>query len=78
MVAAYGFLKNVMRTSPPITIAEYPGTQHADLATAQRAALPRLADNLASVIRDLLESGDLVIVDGKVIPNPQRTKPNEG
>lgn len=62
------------RKSPPITIEEIPGDQYPDLETAQRAALPALVDNLESVIRDLLERGDLVIVDGKIIPNPERRK----
>lgn len=63
-----------MRKSPPITTDEIPGDQYADLESAQRAALPVLADNLASVIRDLLERGVLVMVDGKILPNPQRIK----
>jgi hypothetical protein len=66
-----------MRTRPPITITttdEIPGNEYTDLKTAQRAALPALSDNLASVIRDLLECGVLVIRDGKIIPNPERSK----
>jgi hypothetical protein len=64
-----------MRTSPPITITdEIPGDEYTDLEAAQRAALPLLVDNLASVIRDLLARGILVIRDGKIIPNPERLK----
>lgn len=66
-----------MRIPPPITITETPGNQFADLATAQRSAMSRLADSLGDVIRDLLERGVLVIVDGKIIPNPQRVKDDE-
>lgn len=61
-----------MRTSPPITITEeINGDKFPDLQSAQRAALPLLADNLQTVIRDLLDRGVLVIVDGKIMPNPQ-------
>lgn len=61
-----------MRISPPITITEeVSGDQYADLNAAQHAALPLLADNLQGVIRDLLDRGVLIIVDGKLIPNPQ-------
>lgn len=67
-----------MRRPPPITITETPGNQFADLATAQRAGLSRLADSLESVIRDLLEGGVLVIRDGKIMPNPERQKGNDG
>lgn len=66
-----------MRTSPPITITETPGNQFADLPAAQRAGLPRLADSLESVIRDLLECGVLVIRVGKIMPNPERQKRDE-
>lgn len=67
-----------MRKSPPITITdEIPGNEYVDLETAKRAALPRLADSLSSVIRDLLERGVLVIVDGCIIPNPERQKRDE-
>jgi hypothetical protein len=59
-----------MRKSPALQVEEISGDQYPDLATAQNAALPLLADNLASVIRDLLERGVLVNVDGKIIPNP--------
>jgi hypothetical protein len=63
-----------MRKSPPITISEIPGDQYKDLESAQRAAFSLLAENLGSVIRDLLERGDLIIVEGKIIPNPEKVK----
>lgn len=66
-----------MRKSPPITITEYPGNEYPSLESAQRAALPALADNLESVIRDLLERGVLVICDGKIIPNPEEQSSDE-
>ena len=65
------------RKSPPITIDEIPGDQYADLESAQSAAKSLLADNLASVIRGLLERGVLVMVDGKIVPNPEGNKIHE-
>jgi hypothetical protein len=63
-----------MRKSPGLQVEEISGDRYPDLATAQSAALPLLADNLQSVIRDLLERGILVNVDGKIIPNPNIEK----
>ena len=60
-----------MRHSPALQIEEISGDRYADLSDAQGAALSLLADNLQAVIRDLLERGVLVNVDGKIIPNPQ-------
>jgi hypothetical protein len=59
-----------MRKPPALQVEEISGNHYPDLKTAQSAALPQLADNLQSVIRDLLERGVLVNVDGKIIPNP--------
>ena len=59
-----------MRKSPVLQIEEISGDQYPDLETAQAAALPLLADNLVSVIHDLLERGVLVNVNGKIIPSP--------
>ena len=59
-----------MRKSPVLQIEEISGDQYPDLETAQTAALPLLADNLVSVIHDLLERGVLLNVNGKIIPNP--------
>lgn len=66
-----------MRIPPPITITETPGNQFADLPAAQRAGLSRLANSLESVIRDLLERGVLVMVEGKIMSNPERQKRDE-
>lgn len=57
-----------MRTSPKIQVQEISGDHYPDLNTAQKAALPQLADSLQSVIRDLLERGVLVNDNGKIIP----------
>ncbi len=60
------------RPSPKIAIEEVPGDQYASLDEAQRAALDPLASHFAQAIRDLLASGELVQVNGKIIPNPNR------
>jgi hypothetical protein len=62
---------NIMRKSPALQVEEISGDQFPDLETAQNAALSLLADNLQSVIRDLLECGVLVKVEGKIVPNPE-------
>jgi hypothetical protein len=60
-----------MRKSPALQVEEISGDQFPDLVTAQNAALSLLADNLQSVIQDLLERGALVNVEGKIIPSPE-------
>lgn len=60
------------RPSPQIAVEEMPGNEFASLDEAQRVALDALASHLAQTIRDLLASGRLVQVDGKIIPNPNR------
>lgn len=60
------------RISPQITIEEVYSDQVADLEAAQNAALEALALDVAQTIRDLLASGRLVQVNGKIIPNPNR------
>jgi hypothetical protein len=59
-----------MRKSPSITIQETGGEQFPDLESAQRAALPQFAGYLQSIIKDLLDQGALMNVDGKIIPAP--------
>jgi hypothetical protein len=54
-----------------IAIEEMPGKKYPDLASAQRAALPSISASLQAVIRDLLNSGNLINVNGKIIPNSQ-------
>jgi hypothetical protein len=54
-----------------LTIEEMPGEKYPDLATVQRAALPSISASLQAVIRDLLEKGNLVNVNGKIIPSSQ-------
>ncbi|MCC6569609.1 MAG: hypothetical protein IT315_10265 [Anaerolineales bacterium] len=54
------------------TLDEIYSDQVADLESAQRAALDALALDVSQTIRDLLASGRLVQVNGKIIPNPNR------
>ena len=61
-----------MRRSPDLQVEEISGNQYPDLKTVQDATLSQLANSLQSVIRDLLDRGDLVIKDGKIVPNPAR------
>lgn len=57
-----------MRHLPNLQVEEIEGNKYPDRAAAQRAALPLISSNLQTVIRDLLERGVLVNVDGKIIP----------
>jgi len=54
-----------------IAIEEKPGEKYPDLESAQRAALTSTSENLQTVINKLLESGILIKVNGKIIPNSQ-------
>ena len=54
-----------------LQLEEIPGTRYPDLEAAQRAALPQLSESLQAVIRDLIERGELVNVDGRIIPGPR-------
>jgi hypothetical protein len=60
-----------MQTPPHLQVEEIGGQEYADLTDAQRAALPQLADSLQVVIKELLERGVLVNINGKIIPNSQ-------
>lgn len=53
-------------------LEEIHSDQVADLEAAQRSALDALALDVSQTIRDLLASGRLVQVNGKIIPNPNR------
>ncbi len=59
-----------MKKAPALQVEEISGDRYADRNAAQGAALSLLSENLQAVIRDLLERGVLVNVDGKIIPNP--------
>ena len=61
-----------MKKSPALQVEEIPGDTFPDLESAQRAALPLVSANLQAVIRDLLERGELVNDNGKIIPNRRK------
>jgi hypothetical protein len=61
--------KKVMpKKAQVITIEEKPGSKYPDLESAQRAALPSISASLQAVVRELMDSGILVNVNGKLIP----------
>jgi len=60
-----------MRKPPTLQVEEISGDEYPDLESAQRAALPAMSESLQAVIRDLLEKGVLLNVDGRIIPNPK-------
>ncbi|MBI1792970.1 MAG: hypothetical protein HYR70_02100 [Chloroflexi bacterium] len=62
----------MQRKYHPIAFEEKSGNQYASLQDAQREALPLLSLHLSSVIHDLLASGDLIQVNGKIIPRENR------
>jgi hypothetical protein len=62
----------VPRKTPIITIEEKPGQKYPDLESAQLAALPSLAGELAETIRRLLAEGWLINDNERIIPNPER------
>lgn len=57
---------------------EESGSDHfPNLETVQAAALPLFAGELGRVLQALLESGALVIQDGKIITNPAHERRSE-
>jgi hypothetical protein len=58
------------RKAPEIVIEETPGDEYSSLEAAQQAAIDDVSQHLAQTIRDLLASGQLVNVNGKIILNP--------
>jgi hypothetical protein len=61
-----------MKKAPALQLEQIPGDRYPDLQSAQRAALPSMSESLQAVIQELLERGELVNVDGKILPNPDR------
>lgn len=51
-----------------ITIEERSGDQCPDLEAAQQAALSEMAPSLADMLRRMIESGELEIKDGQIVP----------
>ena len=64
-----------MKKAPALQVEEISGDKFPDRYTAQDAALSLISENLQAVIRDLLERGELVNVNGKIIPKPKKAKP---
>ena len=55
-----------------LQIQEFSGERYPDLGTAQRLALPALVACLEPVIRELISTGELVVENGRIIPNPKK------
>jgi hypothetical protein len=64
------------RNSPDIAISEVPGNKKT-LEQVRKDALPYLSAHLLEVLRSLLDSGELEIKDGVIIPSPSYVKPVE-
>ena len=60
------------KSKASLVLDEFSGDKYPDLMAAQRLALPAFVNCLEPIIRELLDSGDLVILDGRIIPNPDR------
>ena len=56
------------RKSPTIQIQEIPGNQFPTIEAAQQSARSRIAFDLASLVRSMLEAGTLEIRDGRITP----------
>jgi hypothetical protein len=56
-----------------LQIVEHSGEKYPDMATAQRLALPDFVVCLEVVIRDLIDTGALVVQNGRIIPNPKKS-----
>ena len=61
------------RKSRNLELMEMPGNHSQDLRTLQMKAAKELGGGLAITMRGLLEKGWLLMVDGKIITNPERT-----
>ena len=55
-----------------LQVEEFSGDKYPDLGTAQRLALPALAACLEPIIRELISTGELVVENGRIIPNPEK------
>ncbi len=63
-----------MSKSTLYQVETYSGDKHPNLAAAQEKALPMIAADLAESMRRLLAEGWLINDNGRIIPNPERTK----
>jgi hypothetical protein len=59
------------RTSKEFNVAEFSGGKFSNLRGAQACAAGELAQGLAGTMRGLLARGLLMVVDGKIIVNPE-------
>lgn len=66
-----------MRKNSPIEIQEIGGDRYPDLDTAWRLAMPMMAKDLAKILQELLEAGELVVVDGKIVINTEKEAENQ-
>jgi hypothetical protein len=73
-LAQLSVLKSAMKKAPVLQFEQLPGQKFPDREAAQRAAMPQLAESLQAVIQDLLERGELVNIEGKIIPNSNKAK----
>ena len=62
------------RKTPPQFLEIHPGQSVPGLADAQRAAIHATAYDLAATIRALLEAGQLVNINGKIIPRENHAR----
>ena len=61
-----------------LQVEEFSGERYPDLGTAQRLALPSLAACLEPIIRELISRGELVVENGRIIPNPEKGNSKKG
>ena len=54
-----------------------PGSQYQNLEDAQSAAFKATVADIVETMRSLLESGVLIVENGKVVPNPDKKPQNE-
>jgi hypothetical protein len=65
------------RHSPEVSVEELGGDRYTDLGMVQRLVFDSLAGDLSVVLRVLLDAGILIVVDGCVVPDPERFDCNE-
>ncbi len=57
-------------------LEEIGGDEFASLEEAQQAALPFLVDDFVATIRAMIAEGDLIILNGRLIVNPNKRDEN--
>ena len=61
-----------------LQVDEFSGERYPDLGTAQRLALPALVACLEPIIGELISRGELVVENGRIIPNPEKGNSKKG